>query len=136
EDGAIGSLTGVNYRLATLPPANGAWRVSAAESGGGLFLDVGSHVLDFLDFCVGPLEDVRGRAARVGTTAAVEDAVAMTFRTAGGVLGTAAWNFASFVKEDGLEFSGTKGRVAANFFADDPVRLETVRGVETFSLPN
>ncbi|HYD85517.1 MAG TPA: Gfo/Idh/MocA family oxidoreductase, partial [Opitutus sp.] len=65
EGGAVGRLTGVNYRMATTTPANadpakGAWRVSAAESGGGLFLDVGSHVLDFLDFCVGPLEDVHG----------------------------------------------------------------------------
>lgn len=141
ENGTIGALTGVSYRLATTPPANadpskGAWRVSAAESGGGLFLDVGSHVLDFLDFCVGPLEDVNGGAARVASAAEVEDAVAMTFRTTRGVLGTASWNFSSLAKEDVLQFSGTKGRVTANFFADDPVRLETAQGVESFSLPN
>jgi 1,5-anhydro-D-fructose reductase (1,5-anhydro-D-mannitol-forming) len=141
DAGAIGRLTGVNYRLATPTPANadpakGAWRVAAANAGGGLLLDVGSHVLDFIDFCVGPLEDVHGRATRLATQGDVEDAVTMTFRTAGGVLGTAAWNFLSHAKDDTLEFLGTTGRVAINFFADDPVRLETARGVEQFDLPN
>src|SRR5471032_640688 len=84
DDGAIGQLTGIAYRLAWPTPANAdpaknAWRVSAENAGGGLFLDVGSHLLDFLDFCLGPLEDVHGRAARLATAAEVEDAVVMTF---------------------------------------------------------
>ncbi len=141
DSGVVGRLTGVNYRLATSTPANadpakGAWRVNAVDAGGGLFLDVGSHLLDFLDFCVGPLEEVQGRTGRVGTAAEVEDAVAMTFSTASGVPGAATWNFSSGVKEDLLEFYGTKGRIAVNFFAGDPVRLETERGIESFDVPN
>jgi predicted dehydrogenase len=137
---AIGTLTAVNYRLSTSTPANadpvkGAWRVSAAEAGGGLLLDVGSHLLDYLDFCFGPLEDVHGRAARSATIADVEDVVAMTFRTASGVLGTASWNFSSLVKEDVLEFTGTAGRVSLNFFASDPLKLETEKGVELIDVP-
>jgi len=69
-------------------------------------------MLDFLDFCVGPLEDVHGRAAHLATAAEVEDAVAMTFRTARGVPGAGSWNFSSQAKEDRLEFFGTKGRVS------------------------
>ena len=139
--GAIGRLTSVNYRFATSTPANAdpaknAWRVSAEAAGGGLLLDVGSHVLDFLDHCVGPLEDVAGRAARLATAAEVEDAVAMTFRTAGGALGTASWNFSSLTKEDTLEFLGTGGRLSFQVFATDPVRLETTRGVEQFEFAN
>src|SRR6185295_13114324 len=116
DSGVIGQLTGITYRLAwstpvNADPANNAWRVAAENSGGGLFLDVGSHLLDFLDFCVGPLEDVHGRAARVATTAEVEDTVAMTFRTARGVPGAASWNFSSLAKDDTLEFFGTHGRI-------------------------
>jgi predicted dehydrogenase len=138
---AIGQLTGIAYRLAWPTPANAdpaknAWRVSAENAGGGLLLDVGSHMLDFLDFCVGPLEDVHGRAARLATAAEVEDAVAMTFRTAQGVPGVASWNFSSQVKEDRLEFFGTKGRVTLVMFDDTPVRLETERGTEEFAIPN
>jgi len=138
---ALGQLTSITYRFATPTPANAdpahnAWRVSAANAGGGLLLDVGSHVLDFLDHCVGPLEDVQGRAARLATTADVEDAVALTFRTATGALGAASWNFATTAKEDTLEFLGTAGRISFNVFNAEPIRLETARGVESFAIPN
>jgi len=105
---------------ANADPAKNAWRVSAENSGGGLLLDVGSHLLDFLDFCVGPLEGVHGRAARIATTSDVEDAVAMTFRTAGGVPGAATWNFSSHVKEDVLEF--TARPAAPRLFSSAPIR--------------
>lgn len=139
--GAIGRLTSISYRFATPTPANAdptqnAWRVSAENAGGGLLLDVGSHVLDFLDHVVGPLEDVQGRAARLASSAEVEDSVAMTFRTASGALGSASWNFATSAKEDTLEFFGTHGRVSFVVFSGDPVRLETAKGVETFDIPN
>ncbi len=139
DGGAIGRLTGVNYRMATPTPANadpakGAWRVSAENSGGGLLLDVGSHTLDLLDFFCGPLEGVSGHAAQLESIAEVEDAVAMTFRTAEGVPGAAAWNFSSLVKEDCLEFGGTAGRLSLSVFGTEPLRLETVRGVESFDV--
>lgn len=139
--GAIGRLTGIAYRFASPPPANadpatGAWRVAAKAAGGGLFLDLGSHVLDFLDFAVGPLQDVHGCAAHAGSASEVEDTVAMTFRTAGGVPGNASWNFATLAREDTLEFYGPGGRITLRFFSDDPVRLETARGTELLGHPN
>ena len=144
DAGTLGPLGSVSYRMATPSPANadparGAWRVDAAHAGGGLLLDVGAHVLDLLDFLVGPLplEQVHGHAAqRTPTTAAVEDSVAMIFRTANGVPGAATWNFASLAKEDLLEFTGRDGRVSLSVFGTEPVRLETARGVEHFDLPN
>ncbi|MEO5959037.1 MAG: Gfo/Idh/MocA family oxidoreductase [Opitutaceae bacterium] len=141
DGGAIGTLTSIHYRHAnstspTTDPAKGAWRVAVEPAGGGLFLDVGSHLLDYLDFCFGPLEDVQGRAAHTATQAEVEDTVAMTFQTASGVLGSAAWNFSSHAKDDTLEFLGTKGRMSLIFFNDTPLRLETERGHEEFAIPN
>jgi predicted dehydrogenase len=141
DGGAIGQLTGITYRLAwstpvNADPAKNAWRVSAESSGGGLFLDVGSHLLDFLDFCVGPLEAIHGRAACLSHTADVEDVVAMTFRSARGVPGAASWNFSSLAKDDTLEFFGTGGRISIGFFTTDPVRLETARGAEAFDIAN
>ena len=144
--GALGQLTGVAYRFAspahqpgTTAIATGSpalmWRAQTSTSGGGLLLDLGSHVLDLLDFCCGPLEDVVGRAARVATLGEVEDAVVMTFRTSAGVPATAAWNFASQAKEDALEFSGTAGRISLSIFDGAPVWLATAHGIEHFDLP-
>lgn len=140
---ALGRLTGIAYRMATPTPANAdpakdAWRVAAPHAGGGLLLDVGSHVLDLIDFLCAPLplEHVHGHASRLGEAGDVEDAVAMTFRTRDGVPGTAAWNFASLAREDALEFAGTGGRISLSVFGNEPVRLETGRGVEYFDLPN
>lgn len=131
--GVLGRLTGIAYRMATPPLAPGAgWRLDAVASGGGLLLDVGSHSLDLLDFFFGPLQDVHGDAARLATEGNVEDAVTMTFRTPAGVLGTAAWNFASHAKEDTMELTGTHGRLSFSVFGLEPLRLETARGRETF----
>ena len=137
EGGAIGRLTTINYRMAAAPAAMNPppWRLDAKHSGGGLLLDVGSHVLVFLDFCLGPLEGVHGQAARLGADTGGEDVVAMTFRTADGALGAATWNFASFAREDVLEFSGIGGRLTLNFFSADPVRLETANGIEHLDFP-
>jgi predicted dehydrogenase len=141
EAGRLGRLTGVAYRYAEprhrhVKPDALEWRLVASESGGGIFMDLGSHALDILDFLVGPLEDASGRAANLASPYDVEDAVAMQFRTADGALGTASWNFASAARSDRIEISGTDGRVSLSVFEAEPVRLETAEGVEEFDLPN
>lgn len=137
----IGTITNVAYRFAA--PAHRdmnadalPWRVVAEQAGGGLFLDLGCHTLDILDFLLGPLQDVQGIAANLASPYDVEDNVAMLFRTPGGASGTAQWNFAAHVREDTIEISGTDGRVTLSTFGIEPVRLESIHGDETFDLPN
>ncbi len=137
ESHRLGRITGIGYRMAMRTPANadpktGAWRTNAATSGGGLLLDVGSHVLDLLDYFLGPLEAVHGEVARANDAADVEDLITMTFRTASGVPGSASWNFASGVKEDTLVFAGTAGRLSFSVFGTEPLVLETPETTERF----
>lgn len=141
ESGVIGRLSGVSYRMlsGTRPnpdPAIGGWRVDVANAGGGLLLDIGSHVLDFLDFCLGPLGDIQGSAARNATAGNTENSVTLSFRTPDDVLGTGIWNFASLIEEDTLEFTGPKGRITFTFYGNDPIKLITAKGTEQFDLPN
>ena len=141
ESGRLGTVTGVGYRF-TSPSHRKSiaralpWRLMAEEAGGGLFLDLGCHTLDILDFLLGPLQAVAGRAANLATDCDVEDAVALQFTTTGGALGTAAWNFAGNAREDIIEITGTQGRVSLSTFGNEPVALETEQGRETFDLPN
>jgi 1,5-anhydro-D-fructose reductase (1,5-anhydro-D-mannitol-forming) len=141
DTGKLGQITGINYRQSSpahtnFDPRNIPWRLDAAHAGAGLFLDVGSHTLDVLDFLLGPPVDYAGLAANLASPHAVEDSVVMHFRTPGGAVGSAAWNFASAVHEDLLEVTGTDGRIAMSVFGNDPVRLIGFKTETQFDLPN
>jgi predicted dehydrogenase len=140
--GGIGKITGVAVQFAgpyhrqivegePLP-----WRLRAEASGGGLFLDLGSHTLDILDWLVGPLTHVTGAAANLGGRHDVEDNVTLQFRTASGTFGTARWNFASDVRTDAIVLEGEGGRLQFATFGDDPIELRRGTSTERFTLPN
>ncbi len=140
DSGRIGTISNVTYRyeeplrqqdLAELP-----WRYEAEHAGGGLFFDLGSHVLDILDYLLSPLAEVAGIASNRAAAYDVEDNVVMHFRTASGIPGTASWNFAGFHREDRLDVIGTQGRVTLSVFGNEPVQLHSAAGAETFDLPN
>ncbi|HEX8833801.1 MAG TPA: Gfo/Idh/MocA family oxidoreductase, partial [Abditibacteriaceae bacterium] len=140
ESGAIGQISAVVVRYSS--PAHRhdysgglPWRLQAEHAGAGLFLDLGSHTLDALDFMLGPLDNVSGVAANIASAYDVEDCVAASFRIAGAP-GSALWNFAAPGSEDLIEITGTQGRITFPTFGNDPVRLESEVGVQEFDLPN
>lgn len=140
-EGAIGRVEGVEVRLAKPAPAPGPggevpWRLVPELAGGGLFLDLASHTLDLLDFLLGPLGEVSGRAINESGRHAVEDRVDAAFTFPGGTRGTGSWDFASGRHEDAVEIRGNKGRIAFSTFDDLPVRLETAQGVREFAIPH
>jgi 1,5-anhydro-D-fructose reductase (1,5-anhydro-D-mannitol-forming) len=141
EAGRLGRITMISYRYAdarwqNLDPNDLGWRYCAEHSGGGLFMDLGSHVLDILDFILGPIESVRGVAANLASPCEVEDVVALHCRFNCGALGSAVWNFAGIEREDILEITGTLGKFVLSVFGNEPVKLTTAAGVEAFDLPN
>ncbi|KAL3925364.1 MAG: hypothetical protein SGILL_000450 [Bacillariaceae sp.] len=93
QEGAIGDkLKKVSYTLRGTGGArdmNGAlpWRLDPAQSGGGLLLDVGCHVLDRIDHLCGPLENLVGKAEnRHSPNIPVEDYCHLT-----ATIGKAPW---------------------------------------------
>jgi 1,5-anhydro-D-fructose reductase (1,5-anhydro-D-mannitol-forming) len=140
-EGRIGRPASLAYRCHAVPHHGGpgAWRVDPAQSGGGLFLDLGCHALDLFDWLLGPLRDVAGGATRASTEAGVvEDVVTMSFRTESGVLGAAVWDFAGGgPHEDRVEIGGTEGILRFAVFGDSPIVLVTANGAEeSFMLAN
>ena len=142
EEGKLGQITEVRLCCTRPAPAAGGtgdnWRVDAKVAGGGLFLDLGSHMLDLLDFFFGPLEEVQGLAARLeeageareaakSSATDVENQVRMVFKTASGALGSGSWNFASSLSEDYIHIIGTGGHMKFSVFNNDPISLTMLR---------
>jgi predicted dehydrogenase len=125
DSGKIGRVTGCRYRRSCVdrPIPPGFWRMDVAQSGGGLFLDVGSHVLDLLDHLLGEFVEFGG-VAHAASGAVAEENVAVHFRTARGVVGVADWNFAADRNEELLEIIGTEGRVSSEVLGHSPLTVE------------
>ncbi|MGF6711805.1 1,5-anhydro-D-fructose reductase (1,5-anhydro-D-mannitol-forming) [Luteibacter sp. W1I16] len=117
-------------------PANLPWRLRPEISGGGIFVDIGCHTLDILDFLLGPIVDARGMTSNQMDVYPAEDTVAMAFRFASGVLGTGLWNFGADRREDRVEVVGDRGRLVFATFGDAPIRLESAGRVEDIRIAN
>eukprot|EP00127_Corallochytrium_limacisporum_P004965 Clim_evm39s195 gene=Clim_evmTU39s195 len=100
------------------------WRVKPEISGGGLFMDLGSHCLDIIDYIVGPISIVDSSVSNRATPAIpCEDHVHILFTCDLGqgqdhVAGTAVFNFSSAFDHDELVFTGTEGSVSLPCFVE------------------
>jgi len=109
------------------------WRVIPEVAGGGRFVDLASHMLDFLDFVLGPIAEVRGFAANQAGRYPAEDIVTGTFRFASGVHGVGMWCFTTFGREDWTEITGSEGRLGYSTYDNRPVVLTTAAGRQEFA---
>jgi 1,5-anhydro-D-fructose reductase (1,5-anhydro-D-mannitol-forming) len=140
ETGLIGQPRAVTVSLYRphLPPPPGTtdWRVDPTLSGGGHFVDLGSHTLDLLDYALGPICAARGLATNQAKHYPAEDIVAAAFEFESGVEGTGLWWFTSPTAVDRTEILGTHGRVAFASFAEAPVLLQTADETTEFTIPH
>ena len=111
------------------------WRVDPEIKGGGHFVDLGSHILDLLDWLLGPVTQAAGVATNRGGRYLAEDLVTGVFSFASGVEGVGVWNYDSFQHKDQIDIIGTAGALRFSCFADEPLRLLTARGVERIEAP-
>jgi len=140
DSGAIGEVRFVNVVLYQPPPAGGhdpdrlPWRVVPEIAGAGIFLDLASHTLDFLDYALGPVTEAQGSAANQAGLYDAEDVVTGTWVHASGARGTGTWCFGAFRSEDMNEVVGSAGRLCFSSFGTEPVLLETAEGVTEFAI--
>ena len=140
ESDAIGKVRLVVVTLHQKPapvdadPVKRPWRVVPEIAGGGKFLDLASHTLDFLDYLLGPISQVRGLAGNQAGLYPAEDIVTATWEFESGVQGTGAWCFTAHGDLDVTEIVGSRGRIAFSTFGTEPISLTTADGVARFAI--
>jgi predicted dehydrogenase len=118
---------------AEMNPGSPPWRIDPALSGGGLFVDMASHTLDFLDFVFGPIEEVRGFAANQAGAYGTDDVVTASYRFSSGVQGSGVWCYAADREEEYNEIVGANGRI--RFSTTKPVPICVMRGNAIEEIP-
>jgi predicted dehydrogenase len=143
DEGKLGNIRHVNcvlyhpFEERYDDEINLPWTVLPHISGGGIFVDLACHTLDFLDFVLGPIKSVRGHATSQLKAYPAEDSVSMSFLFENGIHGTGIWNFASFERYDITEIVGDKGKIAFSTFGEDPIHLQYTNGDrETITIEN
>lgn len=136
ESGAIGEVRFASMAHRKRPAAGEAWRVQPDISGGGLFVDVGSHTLDLFDYLLGPITATEGFADNQGKAYEAEDIVAGSFRFASGAYGTGVWCFNAFEDSEVNEIVGSAGSITFSTFQERPIVVTTARGQESFAIPH
>jgi predicted dehydrogenase len=140
DSGAIGAVRFVSIALyqqvrpQELNTSDLPWRVLPQLAGGGLFVDLAAHQLDFLDFVLGPITAAHGFAGNQAGHYPAEDVVTGTFRFESGVQGTGNWCFTAFEAVDRTEIVGSKGRITYSTFGSEPVLLTTSEGNTEFAI--
>jgi predicted dehydrogenase len=117
-------------------PENLPWRVRPDISGGGHFVDLASHMLDFLDNAFGPIESVQGHATNQAGLYPAEDMVTGSFVFESGIQGTGLWCATAYERQDRTEIIGTLGKITYATFGNDPVELTTATGTDMLNLEN
>ncbi len=138
DAGAIGKIQAVNIIFTrTFCHDSGKplpWRVLPDISGGGFFMDLACHTLDYLDFMLGPIESASGYTGNLGKHYPAEDTVCACFSFLSGVQATGLWSFNSFQRQDQTEIFGDKGKLQFSSFGTEPVRLLSKSGVQEFAI--
>ncbi len=134
ENGEIGRVVGARLLLCALSPGGG-WRVDPAVSGGGHFVDVGSHRLDMLCHLLGDVAEVYGVAENLPAGHAAENDVALAIRFASGALASASFHFETRPGRDVLEVYGTEGTLTLDPFDGETLTVRTAAGETTRTFP-
>ncbi len=102
---------------------NELWRVNPESAGAGIVADMGSHMLDLVDWFLGPLSSVHAVAVNRAGDYDAEDVVTAAFTTGGPAVGAAIWDFSGRMEVDRTVIRGSEGTIEFSTFDDAPARL-------------
>lgn len=132
QGGDLGEIVFARIQLAKWYPLDAtAWRSDPAQAGGGVLMDLGSHLLDFFRFVVGEMGEVSAALSHGTAGVAVEDTAAVRVRFVRGGHGFVDTSFRVPHPQNLVEIYGTRGTLLRGP-GDSGFRLLTPHGEETF----
>lgn len=139
--GDIGEIRTVNvrfYRKPTKADLSGEyhWRIDPEIAGCGYFCDLGSHMIDLMQFFFGPITDVNGFTDNQAGLYKVEDVVSAAFRFGNGVQGSGTWCFTAGEDLDQTEIVGSQGKISYATFGNSPFIVHAKERRKEYMIPH
>jgi len=144
DNDAIGKIRLVNIQLYQAPQPDDyksdalPWRVIPEKAGGGYFVDLAAHQLDFLDYVFGEITEIKAFRSNQAGLYPAEDLVTASFLFKNGIAGSGSWCFTTSDQADTdiIEIIGEKGKIIFHTFGNTEVELITGKGKEIFTFVN
>jgi predicted dehydrogenase len=141
EGGHIGIVKEIIIRLHRKPSIEDIkgvkhWRVDPRIGGNGYFFDLGSHMLDLVQYFLGPIKFASGYSINQGQLYEADDLVGATYEFESGARGVGLWSFYAHENLDQTEISGSKGKIVYSTFTETPVLLDGGDKVEEYHIQN
>ncbi|MGH4039073.1 MAG: Gfo/Idh/MocA family protein [Sphaerochaeta sp.] len=111
-------------RSSDLNRENLPWRLKFDISGGGKFVDMGVHMLDYLSLFFGNITEIKGSVSNQGGFYDVEDTVLINYKFESGIIGTGTFCYVSDKDENLCEILGSEGRIYFDVLSGDSFTIE------------
>lgn len=139
ESGALGEIRSVNMQIYSPPPTltqgEVPWRLRPEIGGlGGRFVDLATHMFDYLDFVLGSITTAQGIAINQGKIYPADDHVVAHFAFESGVIGVGDWCFTASHHVDKTQIVGTEGTISFAFFNASPITITRSEETEILEL--
>ncbi len=126
EEGAIGEVRSFQYTYACPVPVinpDRSWLLSKSEAGGGLLYDMGSHMVDTIQFIFGDVSMASGVSANISKIHSVNDVTSALICFKSGVQGTLQLSFHAAESIDEAVIFGSGGSIRFSIMDLEPVAL-------------
>jgi predicted dehydrogenase len=113
------------------------WKVDSATNGGGLFVDMQTHTLDWLQSVFGPVREVCGVAVNAARIHGAEDTVSYSMLFKNGVVAGGIFAYTVARAEESVTIYGSEGEISMGFFTPSgDLRLTRNGAEEILKLPD